>query len=58
MLNYIFTSLLFQREELGSVDDSNFVDTEEEQPTVVVLNPGDLTAEEAAKIQDEQEKGQ
>lgn len=57
MLNYIFTSLLFQREELG-LDDGNFADTKEEQPTVVVLNPGDLTAEEAAKIQDEQEKGQ
>lgn len=49
---------LFQREESGPVDDSNISDTEEEQPTVVVLNPGDLTAEEAAKIQDEQEKGQ
>ncbi|KAJ8947374.1 hypothetical protein NQ314_008623, partial [Rhamnusium bicolor] len=37
------------REDLGAIADEDLQDTEEEQPTVVVLNPGDLTAEEAVQ---------
>lgn len=33
------------------------LDIPDEQPTVVVLNPGDLTAEEAEKAQAQLEKG-
>lgn len=40
------------------MDEDNLVDIEEEQPTVVVLNPGDLTAEEAAKAEKDLQKGQ
>ncbi|KAF7284615.1 hypothetical protein GWI33_021807 [Rhynchophorus ferrugineus] len=38
-----------KREDLGPVDEENLRDTEEEQPQVVVLRPGDLSAEEAAQ---------
>lgn len=37
--------------------DSDDDDNLEEQPTVVVLQPGDLTAEEAAKERAQLEKG-
>ncbi|XP_060520844.1 uncharacterized protein KIAA1143 homolog [Cylas formicarius] len=38
-----------KREDLGPVSEQDFQDNEDEQPQVVVLSPGDLTAEEAAK---------
>ncbi|XP_018567639.1 uncharacterized protein KIAA1143 homolog [Anoplophora glabripennis] len=38
-----------KREGLDAVADEDLQDTEEEQPTVVVLKSGDLTAEEAAQ---------
>ncbi|KAL3275423.1 hypothetical protein HHI36_020185 [Cryptolaemus montrouzieri] len=41
-----------KREDLGPIDDRDFEDTEEEKPTVVVLNSGDLTAEEATREQE------
>lgn len=50
--------MLLQREDLGPIDDRDLQDAEDEQPTVVVLNPGDLTAEEAAKAQEDLERGQ
>ncbi|KAJ8968391.1 hypothetical protein NQ317_012228 [Molorchus minor] len=37
-----------KRENYGEISEGDLQDTEEEQPTVVVLKPGDLTAEEAA----------
>lgn len=40
-----------KKENLGPVADEDFQDTEEEQPIVVVLKSGDLTAEEAAQEQ-------
>jgi hypothetical protein len=42
----------FQREALPQ-DAAELEDKEEEQPVVVVLKPGDLTAEEAANIKKE-----
>ncbi|KAJ8919867.1 hypothetical protein NQ315_006396 [Exocentrus adspersus] len=38
-----------KRENLSGVADEDLQDTEDEQPTVVVLKSGDLTAEEAAR---------
>ncbi|KAK9877972.1 hypothetical protein WA026_020187 [Henosepilachna vigintioctopunctata] len=38
-----------KREQLELADDRDFEDNEEEQPTVVVLKSGDLTAEEATR---------
>ncbi|XP_066151373.1 uncharacterized protein KIAA1143 homolog [Euwallacea fornicatus] len=38
-----------KREDLGPVSEEDFLDTEEEQPQVVVLRPGDLNQEEAAR---------
>lgn len=43
---------------MGPVDEDNLEDTEEDQPTVVVLNPGDLTAQEAARTREDLQKGQ
>lgn len=43
---------------MGPVDEENLEDTEEDQPTVVVLNPGDLTEQEAAKAREDLQKGQ
>lgn len=54
----VLNLLIFQREDLGPIDERDLQDTEDEQPTVVVLNPGDLTAEEAAKVREDLEKGQ
>ncbi|KAJ8945933.1 hypothetical protein NQ318_016761 [Aromia moschata] len=45
-----------KREDYGEVADEDLQDTEEEQPTVVVLKPGDLTAEEAAREKDRLKK--
>lgn len=42
---------------MGAVADEDLQDTEEEQPTVVVLKPGDLTAEEAAQETERLRKG-
>lgn len=38
-------------------EDCDDDDVYEEQPTVVVLKPGDLTAEEAAQAKEQLEKG-
>lgn len=38
-----------KREDIGHVDEDDLQDTEEEQPQVVVLNSGDLNAEEVAQ---------
>lgn len=46
-----------QRENLNIINEKDFEDLEDEQPTVVVLNPGDLTAEEASKIKEDLTKG-
>lgn len=48
---------MLQRQDLGPVDEENLQDTEEEQPQVVVLQPGDLSAEEAAREKTRLEKG-
>lgn len=45
-----------KREDLGPIEDEDLLDTEEEQPTVVVLKSGDLTAEEAAEISNKLKK--
>jgi DNA recombination-dependent growth factor C len=45
----------FQRESLPH-DAAELKDKEDEQPVVVVLKPGDLTAEEAANIRKEGKK--
>ncbi|GJQ88043.1 hypothetical protein Trydic_g12965 [Trypoxylus dichotomus] len=39
-----------KRENLNPVEPEDLEDTIDEQPTVVVLQPGDLTAEEAAAV--------
>ncbi|ENN75544.1 uncharacterized protein KIAA1143 homolog [Dendroctonus ponderosae] len=36
-----------KREDLGPVEDEDLRDSDEEQPQIVVLRPGDLTADEA-----------
>lgn len=43
---------------MGPVDEDNLEDTEEDQPTVVVLKSGDLTEQEAAKAREDLQKGQ
>lgn len=49
---------VIQREDLGPVDDDEYrEDAEDELPTVVVLNSGDLSAEEAAKEKQRLELG-
>lgn len=48
----------FQREDLGPVEEDDLRDADDERPTVVVLNPGDLTEEEAARVNRELEKGE
>ncbi|XP_065162220.1 uncharacterized protein KIAA1143 homolog [Atheta coriaria] len=45
-----------KREDLGAVRPEDFEDTNEELPTVVVLKPGDLTAEEADTYKAQLEK--
>nr|CAH7754735.1 unnamed protein product [Callosobruchus chinensis] len=47
-----------KREDYGEVHQEDLVDTEEEQPTVVVLQPGDLTAEQAALEEERLKKEQ
>lgn len=47
-----------QRENLNPITDEDLEDTQDEQPTVVVLQPGDLTAEEAAEVNKLRKKGQ
>ncbi|KAF5289950.1 hypothetical protein FQR65_LT11697 [Abscondita terminalis] len=42
-------SIQTKKEALDLATEEDFEDTTEEQPTVVVLNPGDLSAEEAAR---------
>lgn len=42
-----------KREALDRATEEDFEDTAEEQPTVVVLRPGDLSAEEAAQATQE-----
>lgn len=44
---------LFQREPLPAPEDDSGSDKEDEQPQVIVLKKGDLTAEEVAKIKEE-----
>ncbi|XP_075229245.1 uncharacterized protein KIAA1143 homolog [Lycorma delicatula] len=39
-----------KRESLPQLNDEDFEDKDEDQPTVVVLKPGDLTAEQANEI--------
>lgn len=46
-----------QREDLDLATEDDLRDTEEEQPQVVVLRPGDLTAQEAASEQLRLERG-
>nr|CAD7395346.1 unnamed protein product [Timema poppensis] len=40
-----------KRESLSGVTDEDVEDKDEEQPVVVVLKPGDLSAEEVAQLQ-------
>ncbi|KAK9722953.1 protein of unknown function (DUF4604) [Popillia japonica] len=47
-----------KRQNLDSIEPEDFEDTLEEQPTVVVLKPGDLTAEEAAEINKQRNEDQ
>ncbi|KAI4470802.1 hypothetical protein MML48_1g03707 [Holotrichia oblita] len=47
-----------KRQKLDSIEAEDFEDTLEEQPTVVVLEPGDLTADEAAEINKQRKEGQ
>ncbi|KAF5276501.1 hypothetical protein FQA39_LY06570 [Lamprigera yunnana] len=47
-----------KKEALDFATEEDFEDTFEEQPTVVVLNPGDLSAEEAAQESERLKKGQ
>lgn len=61
MLKFVSYSAIkntFQRQNLDSIEPEDFEDTLEEQPTVVVLKPGDLTAEEAAEINKQRNEGQ
>ncbi|XP_056633234.1 uncharacterized protein KIAA1143 homolog [Diorhabda sublineata] len=44
-----------KRERYGNISEEDLLDTEEEQPTVVVLKTGDLTVEEA-KFEEERLK--
>uniref|UniRef100_A0A6P7H6P9 Uncharacterized protein KIAA1143 homolog n=1 Tax=Diabrotica virgifera virgifera TaxID=50390 RepID=A0A6P7H6P9_DIAVI len=46
-----------KRENYGEVSQEDLLDTEEEKPTVVVLKPGDLTAEEAQLEEERLKKG-
>ncbi|CAG9816106.1 unnamed protein product [Phaedon cochleariae] len=45
-----------KREDYGNIADEDLEDTPEEQPTVVVLKSGDLTAEEVAREQERLKK--
>nr|XP_023018703.1 uncharacterized protein KIAA1143 homolog [Leptinotarsa decemlineata] len=45
-----------KREDYGEVSEEDLQDTAEEQPTIVVLKPGDLTAEEASQEQERLKK--
>ncbi|KRT79548.1 hypothetical protein AMK59_7096 [Oryctes borbonicus] len=45
-----------KRENLNPVEPEDLEDTAEEQPTVVVLQTGDLTAEEAAEVNKQREE--
>ncbi|KAB0796924.1 hypothetical protein PPYR_10985 [Photinus pyralis] len=45
-----------KREALDRATEEDFEDTSEEQPTVVVLRPGDLSAEEATQAAEELKK--
>lgn len=58
LLNIFFTSIFVQqREDYGEIPDEDLLDTEDEKPTVVVLKPGDLTAEQVAKEEKRLKKG-
>lgn len=46
-----------QRERLPHDNADDIEDREEDQPTVVVLKPGDLTAEEASAAAAQKKKG-
>lgn len=46
-----------QRENSEPVASRDLEDLEDEKPTVVVLKPGDLTAEEASKVEEQLKKG-
>lgn len=48
---FLLTIFWVQREDLDLATEDDLRDTEEEQPQVVVLRPGDLTADEAASEQ-------
>ncbi|CAG2060408.1 unnamed protein product, partial [Timema podura] len=46
-----------KRESLPGVTDEDVEDKDEEQPVVVVLKPGDLSAEEVAQLQVKEQEG-
>nr|CAD7412062.1 unnamed protein product [Timema cristinae] len=46
-----------ERESLSGVTDEDVEDKDEEQPVVVVLKPGDLSAEEVAQLQVKEQEG-
>lgn len=55
---FLLTIFWIQREDLDLATEDDLRDTEEEQPQVVVLRPGDLTADEAASEQLRLERGE
>lgn len=59
--SYVCTTLSVafhsQRQEMPTLDDDSGSDRDDELPQVVVLQSGDLTAEEAKKIKEEQNPG-
>lgn len=55
---FIYDIFAVQREDLDLASEDDLRDTEEEQPQVVVLRPGDLTAQEAQSEQLRLERGE
>lgn len=53
----VMTLFYFQRQEMPSFTEEDGDDKEEEQPTVVVLKAGDLTAEEVELAKAQKQKG-
>ena len=56
-MNIKITNNKIQREELPEYEEDERDDKDEEEPVVVVLKDGDLTAEEADAIKKQQENG-
>lgn len=48
---------ILQRQDYAEISEEDLQDTEEEKPQVVVLKPGDLTAEEVAQVEERLRKG-